>query len=120
MIAEALDAGVVSVAAVGGLLGAAIIGGIAWGSIRTQLGHLTEAIRAIGKRMDKHEDAAQEHRHDDNTRFHEQSLTIARLTGAMERDGLLTPPPRDTGPHPPVRSKIPRPRDTGDTDTGLR
>lgn len=122
MIAEAVDlgSGTIAVGVVATLLVVAAGGGAAYARIVTRLDGIGDVLKAIGKRLDKHEESAQDHRHDDAAKFQDAEIRLSRLEVHAE----LTPIGREpTGPRDRLRGNTPRPSrrsDTGDTDSGMR
>jgi len=119
VIAEAVDlsSGTLAVGVVATLLVTAAAGGAAYATIMSRLGTMAEALRSIVKRLDKHEDAATEHRHDDADRFQDTEVRLGKIEQVLSSD--LTPveqlrPP--SGRHQPLRGRTPRP--TSDTGPG--
>jgi len=119
VIAEAVDlsSGTLAVGVVATLLVTAAAGGAAYATIMGRLSTLADAVKAIGRRLDKHEDAATEHRHDDNDRFQHTEIRLGKIEQVLASD--LTPveqirPPTDK--HRQLRGRTPRP--TGDTGPG--
>lgn len=119
MIAEAIDlsSGTLAVGVVATLLVAAMGFGAGYARIMARLEQLTDAVKGLGRRLDKHEDAATEHRHDDNDRFQHTEVRLGKIEQVLASD--LTPveqvrPPTDK--HRQLRGRTPRP--TGDTGPG--
>lgn len=109
MIAEVLDAGVVTVGAVAGLLGLAALGGAGYAGIKAAIGRLDEKVGDIAKAVVKIEKGATDHRHDDNDRFDDLGHRLGRIEFWHEKNGDFTPV-RDTDKHRRVR-----PTDSGDS-----
>ena len=112
MIAEALDAGVVSVAAVGTIVLLALGIGMAYAGIKAAIGRLDEKVDGLSEALVGHEKAAQKHRHDDNVRFEDHGHRLGRIEFWHERNGDFTPV-RDTDRFRTVRSTA----DTGPGDS---
>lgn len=119
MIAEAVDlsSGTLAVGVVATLLVTAAAGGAAYATIMSRLGQMADALKSIVRRIDKHEDAAQEHRHDDADRFQHVEVRMGKIEQVLASD--LTPveqirPP--SGKHQPLRGRTPR--STSDTGPG--
>jgi hypothetical protein len=117
VIAEALalDSGTVTVGGVVTALMLVAAGSAGWSTLRADVRSLAKDVRDAIRRLDKAEQAAADHRHDDAARFQEQELRVSRL----ETHAELTPitemrPP--TGPHRHLRGRPPRP--PSDTDAG--
>lgn len=97
MIAEALDAGTVTIGAVAALLVLASTGGAGVATIRAALGRIDGTLKDLGKRLDRHEEDAREHRHHDNTVHQALDVRVSRVEQVLGSE--LTPLPREpTGP----------------------
>lgn len=129
MIAEALDAGVVSVAAVGGLI--MIVGAGTWwaASMSGTSKSTAKDVQQVLKLQREHGRLLDDHRVEDDARHADQARRLDRLELEADLRGDRTPVrgiPLDartpTGPHDRLRGDTPKPRrheDTGDTGSGF-
>lgn len=73
--------------------------------IELKLAHIGDDLVEVRRAQSKAEKAAQEHRHDDNDRFHEIALWKEWIEGVLASAGLITNI-RDTGPHRKVERRV--------------
>lgn len=129
MIAETLDSGVVSVAAVSTLL-VFVAGGAWWASAtKGDIRSIAKDVGSLVRGQREHARALDEHKTETAAQTTELGHRVTRLEIERELAGDRTPVhgiPLDrpsTGKHDRLRGNTPQPRkhaDSGDTDSGLR